>query len=89
MTLPFNLQKRWNDKCPICGAIIKWHLSSSITGAKSGAYCSNNMKASKVDITSSWIEIDYCLWEGRAIRQEDGGIRLSNKNGEWIKETKV
>jgi hypothetical protein len=47
------------------------------------------MKASKVDITSSWIELDYCLWEGCAIRQEDGGIRLSNKNGEWIKEAKV
>ena len=80
-----NKIKEWNKWCPTCKSAIKWSLTSGVAGARSTAYCANNISASRINI-SSLKEETYCLWEGYVIRQKDGGVRFSDLNGIWISE---
>ena len=77
--------KQWNNKCPECDSVIKWNHVSSKSGTKSIVHCSNNLIASRIHI-KSLRDIKSCFWKGYVVRQKDGGIRFSNKNGEWIKQ---
>ena len=75
--------KQWNNKCPQCRSNIRWSLSNSKPGAEAGAYCSKGVYASRLDIRD-FRKIRFCTWEGRVVRQKDGGIRFKDKDGNWI-----
>ena len=75
--------KVWNNKCPLCGAKIRWRLTSSEPDAESTAYCANGTYASRISI-KNLKSIKFCFWAGKVVRQKDGGIRFKNLDGAWI-----
>ena len=77
--------KRWNNKCPKCGAEIRWYMNNCQEGSRSQVYCANNIRASVANVFSLR-DLEFCFWEGTVVRQKDGGIRFSNKDGEWLRE---
>jgi len=76
--------KQWNNKCPKCNSRIRWSLTSGRAGASASAYCSNNIIASRIHISPRRMKI--CSWNGKAVRQKDGGIRFINDNGAYLAE---
>jgi len=77
--------KKWNDKCPKCGSLVRWSHWSSGVGTKSSAHCSNGLTASRLSIASLQ-DLDVCLWKGYVIRQKDGGVRFKSADGKWLIE---
>ena len=80
-----NEPKKWNSECPDCGSVIRWSLTSGKKSSKGVAHCSNNMVASRIDC-GNLRDVNFCFWEGHVVRQNDGGVRFKNKDGNWIRE---
>lgn len=75
--------REWSSQCPECKSRLVWSMSKSEVGSEAKARCSKSAVGSV--ITTSLRNIRFCAWEGKAVRQSDGSVRIKNQNGLWIR----
>tara|TARA_R110000787_G_scaffold213202_2_gene322765 strand:+ start:658 stop:948 length:291 start_codon:yes stop_codon:yes gene_type:complete len=80
--------RKWNSKCPDCGAEIHFRLYNGKLGATSKANCSNNINSTRMFTRDELREgnLKVCNWGGYAVRMWDGSIRFKQKNGRYLFE---
>ncbi len=84
----FDFKIKWNNKCPKCNKHIHFSLHGTKLGSHGQAWCEEHLRSTRLYDLAELREgkVDFCDWEGEAVRMWDGSVRFRESSGKWLSQ---